>query len=1289
MIRQNRCKIFTLMISMLLVCALCFAAGAEEAGIKIDEQNFPDAAFRSALLKYDTNNDRELSKSEIYGITVLDLMSRNLESLQGIEYLTELKELTCGNNKLTTLDVSKNTKLTNLYCGGNELTELDVSNNPELEELNFVWNNVRTIDTSNNSKLKELAVSGNPVGKLDLSNMPDLEELFCPWSGITELDLSYNPKLYYISAIGNALTELDLSYNPKVRVLMAEDNRLETLDISNCPDLISLVEEKEARRDSAYGGPGSVAWTVGDNQWGSGTLCIDSNVKLYTGVGEYAEAKVPEVKAAAVDTGKDNAVEYANAFPELTSDVEKELLFDFLCKWSQEDENELPESFVPSQRTSSKDVRAIVKDLLGLGKPVSFQINDVHAGSGDYYRAYQCTLEMAHEDGESVRFMQIEINVATGATYGVDAAGMKTVEPAEYNPGQKVYSLAPEAIVRDKLASTLHDECAEGELLPIGKSVENLGMRVELISGFVRGDDAWIYYTVEDQAGEFDDCSFDTCLENNIGDLEWYSPIMLYHDTKTHKFYNLMHIHFQKQIDTNERDITLSLNYMTFLQNGWADLSEAIAQCKGEAKNVTTAPSSVMHSDYEHEDRTLTEDEKKILDCSESLDICVRPSVIVTGIGWIDGKLHVQIRSNMACGYNYVHLLANGMNYYFNDARIPYSPLYWYEGNMMYDEYVLDYKQEDAEQLKLTAEATTSKGDMNGNWTIQFPLSMICPDVKTEGKAETLDTATEKTVAAAENETKYISSYPDTLHDYKLYSLWDFFSKWAQGDRDGMPYSFTRAQRVGGAETQRKIDELLSLKPLSYRIDDVKIADGKRTYYCTVELEPDENKDARYEKIAINMVHDGAWDEQIDLDGIQFLGTPESLPTDNVISLSGEAIIRDQLDYFYQGVREKLQPIGETHESMGLRMDVISGYAEGNETWYLYSLQDLEGSFEDFCADTGDLEDDIGTMESYQHSLLYCDRAEHKCYYLLHLTHQSAIGSDEKTVKLTMRNIYFSKNGWFDLIPLLKEHMDPVEGVHPTNSLWDNDWEHPDKELNPEDYKVLDYTKSLDIEAIPGVFVTGIGWIDNQLHVQIRMADGLYCYSSWIDGELNGISGYDRQVAYTPLGWADGNKFYDEYIYNYTPEDIDKLSLILTSNISKDKIDGPWVVRFPLSAILPETKAEEEGTGWQDFGEVKEPEATEQVTDEVVELENSPYYVPFDETAPAEEKQTFKLELKDGAFVLTQGEISYRLNDDGTATITKIGKEFGEPIEIPETVTVTFDVNGVDYEAFLEYVNGK
>ena len=1292
MIRQNRCKIFTLVISMLLVCVLCFAAGAEEAGIKIDEQNFPDAAFRNALLKYDTNNDRELSKSEVSGIIELELMSRNIESLQGIEYLTELKELTCGSNKLKTLDVSKNTKLTNLYCGDNELTELDVSNNPELVELNFVWNDVRTIDTSNNSKLKELAVSGNPVHKLDLSNMPDLEELFCPWSGITELDLSYNPKLYYISAIGNGLTELDLSYNPKVRVLMVEDNKLETLDISNCPDLISLVEEKEAQKGAVY--DETVSWTVADNQWGSSSLFIDSNVKLYTGTGEYAEAKVPEIKAATTANTEMNTVpEYSSAYPEIRNEPEKNILFDFFCKWSQRDANELPNCFVPTQRTSNEDVKAIVDDLLELGTPVSYQINDTHAGNDTYFQAYQCTLEMAHEDGEPARFVQIDINVGTGSKKGVDAAGIKTVEPAEYDPAKKIYSLAPEAVIQDMLAYTLWDESAEGSMMPIGKSVEQNGLRVEMISGFLQGDDAWVYFTVEDPEGKYDGCGFETFLEDNISEQDWYVPRTLYHDIKAHKFHNLTHIHYKDMIDTNERDITLSLNNMYFLQYGWADLSELAVQCAGETENVTTAPSDVWHSDYEHEGRALTEEEEKILDCSEPLNLQIAPGITVNGIGWIDGKLHVQIKTE-ATGYCYTGLLVDGLDHYFSDKNTSCSPLYWYRGNVSYTEYVLDYKEEDTAQLKLSVQATVAKEMQEGNWKVQIPLSMICPNVKAkaEEKTEKPENGTENTATAEVDEIQYVSSYPETLHDYKKYTVWEFFCRWAQGDTEELPYSFTRAQRVGGEETRQKINELLSQKPLSYRIDDVKIADGKEIYYCTVGMEPDGNNAAvRYEQVVINMVKDSDWYYCIDLDDIQFLGAPESMSMNNMISLSGEAIIRDQLDYFYQGVRDKLQPIGETHDCKGIRMEVISGYAEGKDTWYLYSLQDLDGKMEGFSPDTWDLEDDIGAMESYQHSKLYCDEAEHKCYYLLHLTHESAISSDEQTVKLMMRSIHFDSNGWADLIPLLKEHMDPVEGVHPTNSLWDSDWEHPDKELNPEDYKVLDYTKPLCVEEIPGVFVTGIGWIDNQLHIQIRMANGLDGYSEWIDSSLNGASGYDRQVPYTPLSWSVGNLYYEEYIYNYTPDDIDGLSLILSANISRDRIDGPWVVRFPLSTIFPEVKekTEEAGTTWQDFGEVKEPETTEQVTDEVVELENSPYYVPFDETAPAEEEQKFTLELKDGAFVLTQGEISYRLNDDGTATITKIGKEFGEPIEIPETVTVTFDVNGVDYEAFLEYVNKK
>ena len=43
--------------------------------------------------------------------------------------------LGCWSNKLTTLDVSKNTALTHLICQYNQLTTLDISKNTELEKL--------------------------------------------------------------------------------------------------------------------------------------------------------------------------------------------------------------------------------------------------------------------------------------------------------------------------------------------------------------------------------------------------------------------------------------------------------------------------------------------------------------------------------------------------------------------------------------------------------------------------------------------------------------------------------------------------------------------------------------------------------------------------------------------------------------------------------------------------------------------------------------------------------------------------------------------------------------------------------------------------------------------------------------------------------------------------------------------------------------------------------------------------------------------------------------------------
>ena len=59
----------------------------------------------------------------------------NISNLNGIEAFTALTGLDCGDNQLTSLDVSKNTALTELNCSFMQLTSLDVSKNTALTYL--------------------------------------------------------------------------------------------------------------------------------------------------------------------------------------------------------------------------------------------------------------------------------------------------------------------------------------------------------------------------------------------------------------------------------------------------------------------------------------------------------------------------------------------------------------------------------------------------------------------------------------------------------------------------------------------------------------------------------------------------------------------------------------------------------------------------------------------------------------------------------------------------------------------------------------------------------------------------------------------------------------------------------------------------------------------------------------------------------------------------------------------------------------------------------------------------
>ena len=172
----------------------------------------PDDNFEQALidLGYDDVLDNYVATHNIRSVTSLDVSSKSISDLTGIEDFTALTNLQCDDNSLTGLDVSSNTALTALYCNYNQLTSLDVSSNTALTDLYCNYNQLTSLDVSNNTALTYLWFNHNQLTSLDVSNNTSLTQLRCNHNQLTMLDVSNNTALTYLWINYNQFTYLNM-----------------------------------------------------------------------------------------------------------------------------------------------------------------------------------------------------------------------------------------------------------------------------------------------------------------------------------------------------------------------------------------------------------------------------------------------------------------------------------------------------------------------------------------------------------------------------------------------------------------------------------------------------------------------------------------------------------------------------------------------------------------------------------------------------------------------------------------------------------------------------------------------------------------------------------------------------------------------------------------------------------------------------------------------------------------------------------------------------------------------
>lgn len=200
----------------------------------------PDPVFKKYIednmSEYDQDKDGILSEPEAADIYKLNLDNYfdnpKIESLQGIEYFTGLRTLHCGWNKLTTIDLSKNTKLSQLSCGFNNLSVLDLSNNTELVEVSCSDAKLKKLDISKNAELKRLYCHNNQLETLSFCKESQITELYCLNNQLKTLDLSNTSRLDKLDCSNNQLTALSLKSNEWISRLICNNNRLNSLIIN-------------------------------------------------------------------------------------------------------------------------------------------------------------------------------------------------------------------------------------------------------------------------------------------------------------------------------------------------------------------------------------------------------------------------------------------------------------------------------------------------------------------------------------------------------------------------------------------------------------------------------------------------------------------------------------------------------------------------------------------------------------------------------------------------------------------------------------------------------------------------------------------------------------------------------------------------------------------------------------------------------------------------------------------------------------------------------------------------
>jgi len=163
-------------LTILIVCITSFCFTGCSKGVRINEKNFPDEAFRNYLIKKDHDGDNYYSVDQMAFIYGFELTGcKNLEGIEHFESLWHLKLTNCED--ISAIEsVSKLRDLTLVDCKN---VDIDFSKLVNLQKLTITNSNVTVnIDLSDSQNITDIKIEDSTIKNVTLNNCAVLNKVY-------------------------------------------------------------------------------------------------------------------------------------------------------------------------------------------------------------------------------------------------------------------------------------------------------------------------------------------------------------------------------------------------------------------------------------------------------------------------------------------------------------------------------------------------------------------------------------------------------------------------------------------------------------------------------------------------------------------------------------------------------------------------------------------------------------------------------------------------------------------------------------------------------------------------------------------------------------------------------------------------------------------------------------------------------------------------------------------------------------------------------------------------------